>query len=71
MGKVIVVFILDKFLLALLRLESKLIVAVYISILFPPSSPFPLLLILSRCSVAVYPVILILASKEPKEAGPK
>jgi hypothetical protein len=34
MGKVIVVFILDKFLLALLRLESKLIVAAYISILF-------------------------------------
>jgi hypothetical protein len=31
----------------------------------------PLLLILSRCAVAVYPVILILASKEPKEACPK
>jgi hypothetical protein len=27
----------------------------------------PLLLILSRCAVAVYPIILILASKEPKE----
>jgi hypothetical protein len=34
MGKVIVVFILDKFLSALLRLLSKLIVAAYISILF-------------------------------------
>jgi hypothetical protein len=34
MGKVIVVFILDKFLSALLMLESKLIVAAYISILF-------------------------------------
>jgi hypothetical protein len=31
----------------------------------------PLLLILSRCTVAMYPVILILASKEPKEACPK
>jgi hypothetical protein len=66
MVKVIVVFILDKFLSALLRLESKLIVAAYISL-----PPFPLLLILSRCAVAVYPVILILASKEPKEACPK
>jgi hypothetical protein len=60
MGKVIVVFILDKLLSALLRLESKLIVAANI----PP----PLLLILSRCAVAVYPVKLILASKELKEA---
>jgi hypothetical protein len=34
MGKVIVVFILDKFLSALLRLESKLIVVTYTSILF-------------------------------------
>jgi hypothetical protein len=34
MDKVIVVFILDKFPSALLRLESKLIVAAYISNLF-------------------------------------
>jgi hypothetical protein len=37
MGKVIVVFILNKFLSALLRLESKLIVAAYISVLSPPT----------------------------------
>jgi hypothetical protein len=36
MGKVIVVFILDKFLSALLRLEPKLIVAAYI----PTPPPF-------------------------------
>jgi hypothetical protein len=31
----------------------------------------PLLLILSQCAVAMYPVILILASKESIEACPK
>jgi hypothetical protein len=36
MGKVIVVFILDEYLSALLKLEAKLIVAAYVQCTSPP-----------------------------------